>query len=189
MESKHSIHTRLHVKLDNEAAIRSAVLQGLGVDGRYEIVCRDNAGREKWRDTIDNIITNEGLNHVLDVVLSGGTQDTTWFVLLTDGTPTVAAGDTLASHGGWTEVTAYDETNRVAFVDGGAASQSLDNSASPATFTIDSDSTTVGGAGLAGVNTGTSGVLFSVGAFSAGDKSLDDNDTLDVTLTFTAADA
>ncbi|GAG46997.1 unnamed protein product, partial [marine sediment metagenome] len=28
---------------------------------------------------------------------------------LTDGTPTPAAGDTMASHGGWTEVVAYDE--------------------------------------------------------------------------------
>jgi hypothetical protein len=142
-----------------------------------------------WEDVIENLVVNQGLNDLLDVTLSGATQDTTWFVGLTDGTPTVAAADTLASHGGWVEVTAYDETNRVAWVDAGAASQSISNTASPAVFTINANSTVVGGAFLAGVNTGTSGRLYAAGAFSAGDKDLDDNDTLTVTATFTAAAA
>lgn len=180
---------KANLKVDAQAIRRAHALGQMGIDGQWEITCRDPDGRVKWTDRIENLITNEGLNHALDVVLSGGTQDTTWFVGLTDGTPTAAAGDTLASHAGWTEVTAYDETNRVAFVDGGVSSQSLDNSGSPAQFTISTNSTTVGGAFLAGVNTGTSGTLFAVGAFSAGDKSLDDNDTLDVTATFSAADA
>jgi hypothetical protein len=157
--------------------------------GHWDIVCRDKDGNEKWRDTIENIVVNEGLNHLLDVALSGATQDTTWFVGLTSATPTVAAGNTLASHAGWTEVTAYDETNRVAWVDGGVSSQSVSNAASPAVFTINANSTDVGGAFLAGVNTGTSGVLYAAGAFTAGNKSLDDNDTLEVTFTATAAAA
>lgn len=148
-----------------------------------------SGGGTLWELAYENAVVNEGLDHLLDVTLSGGTQDTTWFVGLTDGTPTVAGADTLASHAGWGEVTAYDETNRVAFVDAGVSSQSMSNAASPATFTIDTNSTTVGGAFLAGVNTGTSGILYAAGAFTAGDKSLDDNDTLDVTATFTAAAA
>lgn len=157
--------------------------------GRWEVTCRDSQGRLKWTDTIENLVTNEGLNHLLDVTLSGATQDTTWFVGLISATPTIAAGNTLASHAGWTEVTAYDEANRVAWTDGGVSSQSVSNSGSPAVFTISADSTDVGGAFLAGVNTGTSGVLYAAGAFTAGNKSLDDNDTLTVTATFTAAAA
>lgn len=156
--------------------------------GHWDVECRDKDGNLKWRDTIENIVVNQGLNDLLDVMLSGATQDTTWFVGLTDGTPTVNAADTLASHAGWVEITDYDETNRVAFVDAGASSQSLSNAASPAVFTINA-SVTVGGAFLAGVNTGTSGRLFAAGAFTGGDKSLGDNDVLTVTATFTAAAA
>lgn len=156
---------------------------------RRELEALISGGRRLWLVDQFNIVVNEGLDHLLDVTLSGATQDTTWFVGLTDGAPTVAGADTLASHAGWGEVTAYDETNRVAFVDAGVSGQSMGNAASPATFTIDTNSTTVGGGFLAGVNTGTSGVLYAAAAFTAGDKSLDDNDTLDVTCTFTTAAA
>lgn len=148
-----------------------------------------SGGGLRWREAWENIVVNQGLNDLLDVTLSGATQDTTWFVGLLSATPTVAAGDTLASHAGWTEVSAYDESTRVAWVDAGAASQSITNSASPAVFTINANGTSMGGAFLAGVNTGTSGRLYAAGAFTAGDKSLDDNDTLTCTATFTAAAA
>lgn len=167
-----------------------AMFSGLWEAVAHRVKNHKTGTREEiWRDVIENIVVNAGLDHLLDVTLSGGTQDTTWFVGLTDGTPTVAAGDTLASHAGWTEVTAYDETNRVAWTDGGVSSQSVSNSGSPAVFTISTNSTTVGGAFLAGVNTGTSGTLYAAGAFTAGDKSLDDGDTLTVTATFTSAAA
>lgn len=146
--------------------------------------------RLQWEDVIYNLVVNQGLDDLLDVTLSGGTQDSTWFIGLTDSTPTVAAGDTPGSHAGWAEVTDYDEAARVAWSDGGVSGQSVDNSASPATFTISANNTTVGGAGLFGDNTkgGATGRLYAVGAFSAGDKTLDDNDSLDVTSTFTSAD-
>jgi hypothetical protein len=156
---------------------------------RKEVERLLSGGAHKWHEAWENIVVNQGLNDLLDVTLSGATQDTTWFVGLTSATPTVAAGDTLASHAGWTEVTAYDETNRVAWVDAGASSQSITNSASPAAFTINANGTDVGGAFLAGVNTGTGGRLYAAGAFTAGNKSLDDNDVLSVTATFTAAAA
>lgn len=178
-------------------AISAAVKKGAGIPGgavimgHWEIVCRDADGNIKWTDEYDNLVTSEGLDHALDTELSGGTPVTSWFIGLTDGTPTAAAGDVMSSHTGWTEVTAYDEAARVAWVDGGVSSQSVDNSASTATFTISANGTTVGGAFLVSVNTkgGSTGVLYSVGAFTAADKSLDDNDTLDVTATFTAAAA
>ena len=140
-------------------------------------------------DEFDNIVVNEGRDHLLDVTLSGATQDTTWFVGLTDGTPTVAAADTQDSHAGWVEVTAYSEANRIAWVDGGVSAQSVDNSGTPASFSING-STTVGGAFLVGDNTKGSAspavnVLYAAGAFSGGDRSLQNLDTIDVTATMT----
>lgn len=157
------------------------------VSGRWGIVCRDKHGRIKWTDYIDNLVTNGGKNYLLDVGLSAGTQISTWYVGLTDGTPTTDATDSMSSHAGWVEVTAYDEAARVTWTDGGVSSQSVSNSASTADFTISTNSTTVGGAFLTSVNTkgGTTGTLYAVGAFSAGDKALDDGDTLSVTATFT----
>jgi hypothetical protein len=158
--------------------------------GYYNIVCRDSKGNIKWEEEIHNLIVNEGLDHLLDVTLSGATQITTWYIGLTDGTPTVAAGDTMSSHTGWAEVTAYDESVRQTWTEAGVSSQSITNSASVATFTCSTNSTTVGGAFLASNSTksGTTGILYSAGAFSGGDKSLDDGDTIDITATFTMAD-
>jgi hypothetical protein len=160
------------------------------VRGRWEFVCRDKHGRVKWTDVIENLVVNVGLDDLLDKYFKGSAYTAAHYVGLTDGTPTPAAGDTMASHAGWTEVTAYDEATRQAFTPGTVSGQSVDNSASKATFTISADTTTVGGAFLTTNNTkgGSTGTLYAIGAFSAGDKSLDDNDTLDVTATFTSAD-
>ena len=157
--------------------------------GKWTVTCRDSEGNIKWIDDWENAVVNAGLDHLLDVALSAGVQTTTWYLGLTDGTPTVAAGDTTASHVGWTEVTAYTEAARVTWSDGGVASQSVDNSASPATFSINANTTTVGGAFLVSLSTkgGSTGTLYAAGAFSAGDKLLDSGDTLDVTATFTQA--
>lgn len=161
------------------------------VKGRWEFICRDANGVEKWRDTIDNIVVNAGLDYLLDAGLSGGTPITTWYLGLTSATPTVAAGNTMSSHAGWTEVTAYSEANRPAWTDGGVSSQSVSNSGSPADFTINADSTDIGGAFLTSNNTkgGTTGTLYAAGAFTAGNKSLDTSDTIEVTFTATAAAA
>lgn len=164
---------------------------GAKIKGEWRITCRGKDGKVRWTDAWDNIVVNEGLDYLLDAGLSGATPTTAWFVGLTDGTPTVAAGDTMASHVGWVEVTAYSEVTREAWVDGGVSAQSVDNSGSPASFSINANGTTIGGAFLTSVNTkgGATGVLYAAGAFTAGDKLLDIGDTLDVTATFTQAAA
>lgn len=159
------------------------------VGGVFKVWCYGKDGQLKWYDEAPNLVTNDGLQHLLDVLFAGATQTDPWYIGLTDGTPTVAAGDTMASHAGWTKVTAYDEAARQAFVDV-RTGQSVDNSASKAVFTIDTNSTTVGGAFLTSDSTkgGTSGELLCAAAFTGGDKSLDDDDVLNVQYTFSAAD-
>lgn len=136
-----------------------------------------------------NIVTNAGLDAFLDVHLSAATQITSWYLGLTADSPTFAAGDTMASHAGWTEFTDYDEATREAWTDGGVSSQSVDNSGSPAQFTSSSDSNSTGGSFLTSDNTksGTTGTLQAGAAFSS-NKALDTGETIDVTATFTSSD-
>lgn len=169
---------------------RKQVAAGVQVTGQWEIICRGPDGRVKWREAWQNLVVNAGLDHLLDVALSGATQITTWYVGLINGaSPTIAAGDTMASHAGWTENQNYTEATRPAWTDGGVSGQSVDNSASKATFSIDTNSQTIGGAFLVSDSTkgGTTGTLYAAGTFSSA-KSADNGDTLEVQATFTSAD-
>ena len=113
------------------------------------------------------------------------TQVATWYNGLTDGTPTPAAGDTLASHAGWVEVTDY-AGSRKAWV-GVRSAQTVTNNASQSAFAIDA-TVTVGGVFLASVASGTSGILWSVAAFTAGDRDALDGDTINVRYDVTGSD-
>lgn len=137
-------------------------------------------------DYIENLMVNQGLDKQLDVMWVNGQSTPVWHLGLTDGTPTAAASDTLASHPGWAEVTNFDEAGRVVWTPGASSGQAVSNLAAPARFTLNSNAMTIGGT-LATDNAtkgGTSGLLASVGAFQAGDKLLDSGDTLDVTAQF-----
>jgi len=160
-------------------------------ENHYHVECIGPDGKVKWTTEFDNLVTNAGLDDNLDKYLKGSAYTAAFYVGLTDGTPTVAAGDTMSSHAGWAEVTAYDEATREALTLGTVSSQSVDNSASKASFSINTNSTTIGGAFIVTDNTkgGTTGTLYGVGAFTGGDKSADDGDTLNVTVTCTAAAA
>ncbi len=157
----------------------------------YVVECFGPDGVLRWVEKFDNIVVNTGLDDILNEYFKGSGYTAAHYVGLTDGTPTVAAGDTMASHAGWVEVTAYDEAVRQTLTLGSVSGQSVDNSASKAVFTIDSDSTTIGGAFVTTDSTkgGAGGTLYGAGAFTAGDKTIDDNDVLNVTVTLTAAAA
>ena len=156
----------------------------------YEVVARDKDGNELWRESVPNLVTTAGLNDSLDKHFKGSSYTAAWYVGITDGSPTFAAGDTMSSHSGWTEVTAYDEANRQTLTLGSVSAGSVDNSASKAVFTISTNSTTIGGAFLVTNNTkgGTSGTLYGGAAFAA-NRTLNDDDTLTITVTLTAANA
>lgn len=146
-------------------------------------------GGVKWAEEYQNLIVNAGLDDILDVYLSAGTQDTTWFVGLLAASPTPLAAWT-ATEIASNDFVNYDEASLQAFTDGGVSSQSIDNSASPATFTISTNSSSIGGAYLIGTNAKATpaGTLYAAGAFTGGNKAADDGDTLEVTCTFTSAD-
>ena len=151
----------------------------------WTMVAKDSQGNTKWSDEGKNLIVNTGLDYLLenDIVAS------TLYIGLTDASPTVAAGDTMASHAGWTEVTAYDESARPAWGQG-AASGGVTTNATAATFTA-SGTTNVGGGFLTTVATkgGTTGTLFSVKAATEGNRALVAADTLDVTISLTVSSA
>lgn len=162
-------------------------MDGVKLGGKFEIKCFDKTGKLKWKDTAKNIVVNVGLYHILDILfVSATSQIDPWYVGLVDDTPSFAAGDTLASHAGWTENANYTG-DRKEFVDVRSGA-SVGNSASKASFSIDTDSQTIAGAFLCSAASGTSGTLLCEAPFTGGDKSVDDGDTLEVTYTFTAAD-
>lgn len=140
-------------------------------------------GRVLWEDTAHNLVVNAALDSLLAVYFDAATQITAWFLGL-KGTGSAAAGDTLASHAGWTEVTAYTG-NRQAITFGTASGGSLAGNTS--TFAI-TGTVTVAGALIASVNTGSSGLLYSAGDFTT-PRSLANGDELDVTPTVTMAAA
>ena len=162
--------------------------------GLFEIKCHDKDGNLKWEAQSKNLVVNVGLQYMAGSALTSVTQITTWYIGLygAGASNTPAAGDTMSSHAGWTEVVAYSNATRVAatFVTATAANPSVvTNTASPATFNING-TTTVGGAFLTSgsAKSGTAGTLFSAADFgSPGDRSVVSSDTLSVTYTFSLA--
>ena len=155
---------------------------GLELTNIWTVTCLDAQGNEKWSETKKNLIVTEGLNHILDVAFHGDTQVGTWYVGL-KGTGTPAAGDTLASHASWSEITDYSGS-RKEWTEGAASSGSMTNSSS-VDFSI-TGTATVAGAFLGSASSGTTGTLYGVVDF-ASSRSVLSGDTLQVTVTVTAA--
>lgn len=164
--------------------------QKIRMGGRFRVVCRDSSGRVKWEEDRPNLVVNAGLDDALDKYFKGSAYTAAHYVGLVDnsGFSTYAAADTMSSHGGWSESTAYSNAARPDFTPGTVSSQSVDNSASKASFSVNT-SATIRGCFLTTDDTkgGSSGTLFSEVDFSAS-RSVQDGDTLEVTYTFSAAD-
>jgi hypothetical protein len=159
-----------------------------GLNGHWQAEhIRDGKVLNKY--DFPNDITNQGKNSLFEVYFHDGTQiaAASWFIGLisNSGYSALAAGDTMASHAGWTEFTGYSQATRVAWGPGAAASQSITN-ASPATFDINA-SGTVKGIFVVSNSTkgGTTGTLWSTALFSA-DVPVANGDQLRVTYTVSA---
>ena len=160
--------------------------------GVFTVTCVGSDGVEKWSDTFHNLVVSEGLQNMNQTYFVGSGYTAAWYLGLVQGPgsgTTYAAGDTLATHAGWTELvpgTAYTGNRKTAtFGTATTADPSvISNSASPSSFAMLVNGTVVAGAILASVATGTSGILFSAGDFTGGDKTVDSGDTLNVTYSF-----
>ena len=143
-----------------------------------------------FADVYHNLVVDQGLNDLLSGTLVTASADTSWHVGLTDLAPVgEVPADTMLSHGGWVEILNFTGSpTRPAWTAGAVAGKSVSNTAAPASFTINA-TVTIGGSFLTSNPTGTAGRLYSVGAFSGGDKGLNNLDTLSVTATFTTAAA
>jgi hypothetical protein len=144
---------------------------------------------EKWTDTVCNLVTTVGKNNLLDNHLAGSAYTASWFLGLVDGAsaPTFAAGDTMASHAGWTENQNYSQATRVAAAWSAASAGSKAFSAA-LSFSINAVSQTIAGCFLTSVSTkgGTTGILYSCGAFTGGNQAIGTGSTLNVTYTASA---
>jgi hypothetical protein len=168
--------------------------EALKAGGVFAVECFDKDGALKWQAESHNLVVNVGLQSMNAVYFSGTAATATWYIGLYGAAASnnPAAGDTSASHAGWTEVFPYSNATRPTCTFGAATTASpsvISNILSPASFAI-SATDTIGGAFLISNNTkgGTTGILFSAADFSApGDRAVVLGDTLNVTYTFSLA--
>lgn len=161
-----------------------------GFGGVFKVECFDADGNLKWTDEFHNLVVNEGLQDLNTQFFKGSGYTAAWYLGLVTGPGSgvsYAATDTLATKS-WTEFTNYTGNRKL--VTFGTATNAdpsvISNSASQSVYTISGGGGTVAGAFLTTVSTGTSGILFSEGNFTGGDKITAAGDTLNVTYTFNA---
>lgn len=160
---------------------------------RVEYVDPDSS--KSWVEEFDNLVPDASLNKWLDDSYVTKTPHANFYVgLITGpGAAGVAAGDTAASHAGWSENVTYSNSTRPAWTPGAVSARACSNSGSPAVFNINGTAT-IGGCFLTsssdtagGTKSGTGGTLRGCGAFSSGDKSVSSGGTLTVTVTASAS--
>jgi hypothetical protein len=159
--------------------------------GVFTVQCHDKDGNLKWELAQPNLVVNEGLEYVNNTFFTGSGYTAGWYMGLIYGTsPTIAAGDTLASHAGWTEIpvsTGYSGNRKALTFGASTEADPAVISTSAATFSM-LGTYVVSGAFVCMVASGTSGVLFSASEFDApGDRSVVSGDTLNVTYVFELA--
>ena len=162
--------------------------QGFAIRPRthYHVELRDRSGNLKWEDDFRNIVTIEGMNHMIDATFKTGVAAPEWYIGLVDGAEeqVYAAEDSMEAHDGWTEHLNYSEDVCQDFTPGEISAGTTDNSGDRAAFTIAGDGT-VAGCFLTTdeVKDATAGILHGVGAFSGGVRPVEIGDTLRVTTT------
>lgn len=187
-----------------QATMQSNVVgaESVGIEGHYHVVCHDADGNIKWEEKFPNLVNAVGKELMLDTLLSGSSYTTVgpFLGLISGASPIFSAGDTMASHAGWTEFINYTvggSAVRGTAVFGSATSTGSSptnvttKTATAITYTITGGGGTVGGcflvtgSGASSTQNNTSGTLYSAGAFSTA-KITTAGDTVSVTYSTTA---
>jgi hypothetical protein len=131
---------------------------------------------------IKNAITDVGMNYLLDAAFNSGSAIGTWYIGLIDATgyTAVDAADTMSSHAGWSELTAYSNASRPTWSSGAAAARAITNGTA-VDFNMNATNT-VKGLFIASDNTksGTTGTLWSAATFGT-PSAVNNGDTLGAT--------
>lgn len=145
-----------------------------------------------WEIKTPNLITLEGRNHILDVLVHGGTQIGTWYFAPFSSDSSPASGWTYATPVA-TEFTDYNEATRQAWVETAPSAGSVTTS-SRAILNI-TGTATIYGAMLVGGgsspttkgNTAGGGTLLAAGRFSTS-KIVSLGDIIEIGYTLSASD-
>ncbi len=164
--------------------------QKVNAGGAYSVLqFRNGKLIDEW--DASNLIVNEGLNYLLDAGLGNGAQSATFYLGLYEDAYTPVATVTAATLGAAaTEFISYSEATRQEWVDAGAASQEITNTASMAEITVTADKT-INGLFLvsSSVKGGTAGTLFSAAPLTNGARAVLIADVLKLKYTAQAASA
>ena len=191
--------TKIGDSVGASAAFGGASADNFGLEGVYTFTCFDANGVEKWSDTIENLTTNVGRQSLLNSYFAntgGGTVVMGLGGANGSATFTPAYSDTQSSHPGWYEVgnanaPTYSSTRKTpSFSSATSANPSVLTTSAAVTFSMTSSGTVYGAFINIGGSTAidnTTGVLFSIGAFTAGSKTVTSGDTINVTYTLSAA--
>jgi hypothetical protein len=168
------------------------MLGKLKAKGTWKVVHKDRMGKIISIDEIENLVTNEGWDYLLDAALHGSTQISTWYIAPWKTSTAAAATNTYSSPGNTEASSEISEATRQEWAEGASSSQSVTNSTA-ATITAASAVTIYGfgivGGGSAASTKGDSaggGTLFSSGML-ASSKTLATGETLDLTYTVAKA--
>ena len=190
MKTKSRVGAKVECRVDRFLKIRQrAIIQSIWEVEHW----RKGQLLSKTRDT--NVCTDQGLDRFLNVMFGAEAKITPWYVFIFEGSsPTTSSTYAVPIV---TEISEYDEANRVEYIDVPSSGQSITNTASKAVFTMN-DTKTVDGAALVGATAGdisvkdntnaTNGTLYCASDFGAA-KSVVATDVLNITITLTAADA
>lgn len=138
---------------------------------------------EAWRDSYYNLVVTVGKNDWLDKWLAGSAYTAAFYIGLisaTSYTTGPAAGDTMASHGGWTEFVGYSNASRPTTA-WSSASGGIKALSAGLVYNINAGGT-VKGSFLTTNNSKsvTTGILGSAGLFNGGDQPVVDTNALTV---------
>lgn len=166
--------------------VRPGVSESGHIKGVYVAECIGPDGAIKWSDRIDNLVTTVGKNDLLDKYLAGSAWTTGTVYMGLKGAGSAAAGDTMASHAGWSELNISASSGARQSVSFSSASSGSKATSSAVSWSITSSGTVAGCfivVGGTSTNANTTGTLFSAGDFSGGNRAVVNGDTINITYT------